>query len=95
MMCEIRCRVVNTLVIYSDVHGYEYIIFAHRPPIMTRTSLITFRHFRQIKEENPYLKLGHCCVILHFSLIHCVTDIIPVAIGSQLLATLLSKDGMT
>jgi hypothetical protein len=64
-MCEISCRVVNNLAIYSEVHGYKYTLFVHRPPIMTRTSLIIFRHFRQIKKKT-YLKLGHCCVLLHF-----------------------------
>jgi len=68
MMCEILCRVLNTLAIHSEVHGYEYTIFAYRLLITTRTSLITFRHFRQIKEEKTYLKLDHCCLLLHFFL---------------------------
>jgi hypothetical protein len=50
-MCEIPCPVVNTLAIYSEVHGYEYTLFAHRPPIMTRSPSLHSDVSDQTKEE--------------------------------------------
>ena len=95
MMCENTCRVVTTLAIYSEVHGYKYNLFAHRPPIMTSTSLLTFRPFRQIKEEKLTWNWANVVSFYIFSSTHYVKDIIAVAVASQLLAKLLSKDGMT
>ena len=61
----------------------------------TRTTLITFRNFRQVKEEILTWNWATVVSFYIFSSIHCITDIIPVAVGSHILATLLGKDGIT